>query len=188
MPGTRSLTEQVVRYCAPTLANLKTGSLFSCGRCSMCDVDAEVRRLNRILVGKGLRLIPIVTSKQCVLIYLYRVKSLARDLSERESTELLKQCGYSGTAPERCVRHLAERIRTSEEFPHEIGLFLGYPPKDVKGFMEKGARDCIFCGKWKVYHDPENARKTFRSFEICEKEYADHYENGFGLERLAVAG
>lgn len=184
----RSLTEQLVRFCAPTLANLKTGSLFSCGRCEKCDVFAEVRELNRILGGKGLRLIPIVTSKQCVLIYLYRVKSLARDMNQEETMEILKGCGYTGSSPELCIKQLVCRIRENDVFPHEIGLFLGYPPKDVKGFIDKGAQECLLCGKWKVYHDPEKAKKIFRTYEICEKKYFDCYRNGYGIEKLAVAG
>ena len=184
----RSLTEQLVRFCAPTLANIKTGSLFSCGQCRECDVNAEVRKLNRFLGGKGLRLIPIVTSKQCVLIYLYRVNSLARDIRGEETKEILKGCGYTGSSPELCVKQLIDRIRKNDEFPHEIGLFLGYPPKDVKGFMDHRAQDCILCGKWKVYHDPESAVKTFRAYRTCEKKYIDSYRNGCGIEKLVVAG
>ncbi len=85
----RSLAEKLVRFCAPTLANIKTGSLFSCGQCNKCDIDAEVRKLNRILSGKGLRLIPIVTGKAYILLYLYRVNSLARDMKGEETKRSL---------------------------------------------------------------------------------------------------
>ena len=46
--------EMVVRQCAPTLAGIKTGSLFPC---PCTDRDAlldEVRQLNRRLSPKGL--------------------------------------------------------------------------------------------------------------------------------------
>ena len=80
-----SITDQLVHFCAPTLANIKTGSLFSCGQCKKCEVYAEVNKLNRILSGKGMRLIPIVTKKKNVLIYLYRVNSLEKDMNGEES-------------------------------------------------------------------------------------------------------
>ncbi len=188
MPGNRSLTEQLVWFCAPTLANIKTGSLFSCGRCSQCDVYAEIRELNRILNGKGLRLIPIVTGKQCVLIYLYRRQSLLRDLSGEKTRSLLQKCGYTGSNPELCIKRLIQKLKKKEGFPHEIGLFLGYPPEDVEGFMNNGAKNYLLCGTWKVYHDPEGAQETFRKYRKCEKRYRDCFENGFGIERLAVAG
>lgn len=41
---------------------------------------------------------------------------------------------------ERCVAELIRRVRHEEDFPHEIGLFLGYPSEDVSGFIKHGAK------------------------------------------------
>ena len=46
----------------------------------------------------------------------------------------------------------------SGEFPHEVGLFLSYPPEDVKGFIDHRANDFKCAGLWKVYGDEEKAR------------------------------
>lgn len=183
-----SITDQLVHFCAATLANIKTGSLFSCGRYAKCEVHAEANKLNRILNGKGLRLIPIVTGKKNVLMYLYRVNSLKKDMNREEAKDILKDCGYTGTSPGLCVKELINRIRNNDAFPHEIGLFLGYPPKDVKGFIDNNAQGYILCGKWKVYHNPEEAVKTFHAINVCEKMYSDYYRNGCGIDLLAVAG
>ena len=43
--------ELVVRQCAPTLAGIKTGSLFSCPCDSPEELRQEVRRINRLLAG-----------------------------------------------------------------------------------------------------------------------------------------
>lgn len=51
--------ELVVRQCAPTLAGIKTGSLFSCPCDSPEELRQEVRRINRLLAGKGLCLLPL---------------------------------------------------------------------------------------------------------------------------------
>ena len=48
--------EMFVRQCAPTLAGVKTGSLFSCPYDTREGMTEDVRRLNRVLVPKGLRL------------------------------------------------------------------------------------------------------------------------------------
>ena len=32
-----------------------------------------------------------------------------------------------------------QRLADGGKFPHEIGLFLGYPPEDVSGFIENRA-------------------------------------------------
>ena len=181
------LTEKLVRNCAATLANLKTGSLFSYSCSDECDVCAEIRELNHLLVKKGLRLIPVTKRKKCVLIYLYRVKSLSNDFLNTQTQELLKRLGYSFSRPELCIKHLIEKMKTDQEFPHEIGLFLGYPPGDVEGFIRHGAQNCLLCGKWKVYQEPEKAAELLRSFKKCESCYIRNYNKGWDLERLVVA-
>ena len=51
------------------------------------------------------------------------------------------------------------RLRRESDFPHEVGLFLGYPPRDVEGFIREKARRAKCTGAWKVYGDEEAARK-----------------------------
>ena len=55
----------------------------------------ELRRLNRRLGPKGLRVLPLRYSAERVLIYLYRPDRLEKDLSDREAAELLEKAGYS---------------------------------------------------------------------------------------------
>ena len=81
---------------------------------------------------------------------------------------------------------MATRIRALREFPHEIGLFLSYPPEDVAGFIENKARNCKCCGCWKVYGDEEKAKETFRRFRRCTEEYCRLWNNGYSLSQLAV--
>ena len=46
--------ENLVRQCAPTLAGIKTGTIFPAPFTSLAELTAEIRELNRILVPKGL--------------------------------------------------------------------------------------------------------------------------------------
>lgn len=57
----------------------------------------------------------------------------------------------------------------SGEFPHEVGLFLSYPPEDVKGFIDHRANDFKCAGLWKVYGDEEKARAVRK----IQKMYGD---------------
>ena len=120
--------EMVIRHCAPTLASLKTGSLFSCPCETERELMAGIRSLNRRLCRKGLRVLPLRRRDGCCLVYVYRPERLARDLSAPQAQAILHGCGYSSGDTGACLRRLCERLRTSEAFPHEIGLFLGYPP------------------------------------------------------------
>ena len=75
----------------------------------------------------------------------------------------------------------------SGEFPHEVGLFLSYPPEDVKGFIDHRA-NCFKCaGLWKVYSDEEKARSLFEKYRKCTEIYCALWQSGSKLERLAVA-
>ena len=50
-------------------------------------------------------------------------------------------------------------------YPHEVGLVLGYPPEDVRGFIEHGGRDYVLSGYWKVYGDPVRAQRIFAAYD-----------------------
>jgi hypothetical protein len=50
-------------------------------------------------------------------------------------------------------------------FPHEIGVFLGYPAEDVLGFIINEGRNYVCCRHWKVYHDIERAQEMFRRID-----------------------
>ena len=124
--------ELVVRHCSPTLAGMKTGSMFTCPFTSRKDLTKYIRRLNQKLVPKGLRAIPLRICQHRALIYLYRPRQLRRDFSEEPVQALLRQHGYTCSHPEQCVIRLMEKLHDDTGFPHEIGLFLGYPAEDVR--------------------------------------------------------
>ena len=123
--------EILIRQGAPTLAGIKTGSLFPCPCDDREALLTDVRRLNRQLVPKGLCLLPIRFKDGQALLYLYRPAVLHRDLQDGLAQRILTQAGYACGGCGRCVAQLIRRFRESGEFPHEVGLFLSYPPEDV---------------------------------------------------------
>ncbi len=181
------LEDYLVSYCAPTLAGLKSGSLFSCNCENRVQLMLEVQQLNRKLSSKGLRLIPLSFSKQKTLVLLFRPKVLASELETPAAKRILQKEGYQDFTLYTALGHLIKKIRESETFPHEIGLFLGYPPGDVEGFIENQGRNSLLTGMWKVYKDVDSAIKIFRKFKKCTDVYCRSYRMGNQLERLAVA-
>ena len=71
--------DYLVRYCAPTLAGIKTGSLFTCPFSCQKELLDSVRRLNKRLLSKGLRVLPLRWSQNKALIYVYRPKKLSSE-------------------------------------------------------------------------------------------------------------
>ena len=178
--------ETVIRCCAPTMACLKTGNMFNCAFDTHAQMTDELRRLNQRLGRKGLRILPLRWQNGRALLYLSRPKMLERDLRDPLAQRLLSECGYTCEDAGTCLIRLISRLSAGEDFPHEVGLFLGYPPADVEGFMHH--KDSFkLCGLWKVYDDVESALRQFARYRHCTKVYLDCLSRGFTLDRLAVA-
>ena len=180
--------ELLVRHGAPTLAGMKTGSLFSCACDDAAALRIELRQLNRMLAPRGLCLLLLRQADGRALLYLYRPARLRRDLADGGAQALLRQSGYGCESCGRCIAQLIRRLQAGGEFPHEVGLFLGYPPEDVQGFIQNRAKGFSCAGLWKVYGDAERAQETFRKYRKCTQIYCRLYRAGVSLERLAVAG
>ena len=180
--------EMIVRNCSPTLAGMKAGNIFSCAFANEQAMKESIRAWNRVLVKKGLRVLSLRYKDGRALIYIYRVSRLVRDLSREEVMEILRENGYDCRSAERCIVQLIQRLRQDEDFPHEIGLFLGYPPEDVKGFIQNEAGGCKLCGYWKVYGDVEAATELFRQYRTCTEAYKEQLSKGTNIERLVIAG
>ena len=179
--------EMVVRQAAPTLAGIKTGSLFPCP-CAEKDVLlGEIRAFNRHYLSRGLCLLPLRFTEGKALLYLYRPAALQRDLRAQTAKALLADAGYPCGSCGRCVARLVQRLRTEEDFPHEVGLFLSYPPEDVQGFIDHRAMDFKCAGLWKVYGDQQRAQALFDRFRRCTQRYCALWQTGLRLEQLAVA-
>lgn len=178
--------ETIIKHCSPTLAGLKTGNLFNCTYESRKAMTEAICAWNKKLRSKGVRVLPLRYKDGSALIYLYRPSMLSKDMENKDACRMLAERGYELGVCERCIVHLIERLSECAEFPHEIGLFLGYPPEDVCGFIENRACGCKCTGCWKVYGDREEAEKTFLRYKKCTRIYRDQWEKGKSVERLTV--
>ena len=109
------------------------------------------------------------------------------DLSRNGAGCILSERGYCTDSTGRCIGHLMQRISEQKEFPHEIGLFLGYPVEDVSGFIRYHAKKSKFHDYWKVYGDEAEARRLFAQFHSCTRDYVRRFAQGTSLEQLTVA-
>ena len=82
--------------------------------------------------------------------------------------------------------HLRGRFTDPTEFPHEIGLFLGYPLEDVEGFCRKKGADCKLSGYWKVYGDVETARKRFAAYDRYSDYVAGEIRQGRSIIQVVA--
>ena len=178
--------EILVRHCSPTLANIKTGNLVNCRIDSVYRLKKDIISLNSVLNAKGVSIRVLYCSSERALIYVYRPEKLNADMQNGKDKKFLNSIGYRGTTNDELINELSARVYSCGGFPHEIGLFLGYPIDDVISFIENKGKNFKCCGCWKVYHDEDNAKKTFEKYKKCTNIYCKKYLQGSSLKRLTV--
>ena len=184
----RTFEAVLVRQCAPTLAGMKPGSIF-CFNHSPLEVSRQkVCQWNKQLAPFGLTVQILLErpSSGSVIVFVYRHDRLEQMLSDDAYQSFLAEAGYERTNLDGLLEQLAYRLRTQPEFPHEIGVFLGYPLRDVIGFIENHGRNFTCCGFWKSYGDPAEMQVCFACYRRCIQTYVAMFEQGIPIERLAV--
>jgi hypothetical protein len=179
--------KEIVRHCSPTLAGLKTGNLFLCDYENEASMRRDIMQWNVRLGAKGIRFVMLRARNGKALIYAYRISHLRKALSDAEIALFLLENGYQADHLEGCLDHLSRRLAGNRDFPHEIGVFLGYPLDDIKAFIANGGANCKCAGCWKVYFDEQTAKETFRRYKKCTQIYCRKHAEGVNIDRLTVA-
>lgn len=156
-------------HSAPTLLGIKCASLISLSATEF-DIAVHSAIFNRKAASKGLKSRILCSCGTKALLLVYNEKLLKKRLADTEIRKMLKSYGYPDELDlDGCLERLSQRISKTRDFPHEIGLFLGYPLEDVVGFIENKGGNFKLCGCWKVYGCEESARRTFENYEKCRK-------------------
>lgn len=91
-------------------------------------------------------------------------RSMEKVLVNKRCINFLKFVGYpTDYELNDYMDELVFRLQ-SEEFPHEIGVFLGYPLKDVLGFMGYGKNELVEVRNWRIYGDKEISYEVYNNF------------------------
>ena len=189
----RNFETVMIEQCAPVLAGLKPAGLFRYETRDCADLARRVRSWNEQLNSKGLR---VRVMKGCArthrfLVYVYREAQLSAVLADKAVQEFLRQEGYQLPAEQEqtgaLLNQLSRRLCCQAEFPHEIGVFLGYPLPDVVGFIENRGQNFTCCGCWKSYGEPAAAQRRFDQLSKCTAVYLRLFHSGTPIARLTVA-
>ena len=164
---------------APSLLGIKCANLISVKKTDF-NIPEHLKHFNNKASSKNLEMRVICTYTDKVLIILYSKKLLKHQLIERKS--MLLKYGYpENLTIENALDKLSERIQKHEQFPHEIGIFLGYPIEDVIGFIENNGENYVFSGYWKVYGNAERAKRIFENYDKCRKFLCNKLNQGFTI-------
>lgn len=181
------LEKYLIEYCAPTLASLKTANMFRIPYASDIVLKQQIMHWNEQLYIKGIVLIVLKKCNCSALIYVCRLSSLTADLKKPGNVNFLKKCGYFSCDAISAINTLKNRLSENSSFPHEIGIFLGYPLGDVIGFIANEGKNCKCCGCWKVYCNETEAKKCFIKYKKCKDVYFKLWNKGRSVLQLTVA-
>ena len=95
---------------------------------------------------------PLLETEEKTVILLYQKERLEKYLRMMQVQKLLTEEGYPSCLLEDILPVLCEKYEayaeTKNDFPHELGLVLGYPPEDVEGFIRHRGKNCLCTGYW----------------------------------------
>ncbi len=172
---------KLANHSAPSLLGIKCANLISLNKHEF-NIKEQLERFNSKAVKKGLKIKQLCSCENRVLIFLYNEKMLSDRLAVAENRDILIRYGYTeNMKSDECLKRLSERIGVNGEFPHEIGVFLGYPPEDVIGFIENKGKNFKLCGNWKVYGDVKKAKRVFDNYDKCRRFLCDKLNMGYDI-------
>lgn len=178
----------LIEHCAPTLASLKVANLFNFSFATESQFKSQMLCWNKQLGKKGVFLYVIRKREASALVYVYRYGLLSDRLWDPEINNFLKKYGYSeNISVANALHRLRTRFARCDQFPHEVGIFLGYPLEDVVGFIENAGKNSKCTGCWKVYCNECDARRTFAKYKKCKDIYMGLWNSGKSVKQLTVA-
>lgn len=181
------LEHHLIDICAPTLAGIKIGSLFHLSNTDGADSHRLISIYDTGLKRKGVRLTVVQQCAKGQLVYVFRPAGIEAMLSIPHNANFLKLHGYSDcrSLPD-YIAQMRRRL-TDTSFPHEIGLFLGYPLNDVVGYIANAGRNYCCSGYWKVYSNQSTAERCFQQYRRCACAYKTLYNSGKSIFQLTAA-
>ena len=183
---------------------VKPGELLRVRHC-YAGVNAEGLRVclyrSDIYGILGLDYVELKVEAESSLVLFYDSETLAATLSERRNAMWLARMGYPvadaqervppvGGSPSTAavdghlssmLEHLVSRAGECD-LPHEVGIFIGYPLKDVAGFMRNIPSTPVHNGVWRVYGDAHESLVRMKEYAQIETEAREALQRADGVE------
>lgn len=177
----KSIETQIALQCAPLISGLKISNLLI--------ISAEDEALVRVILRRsGISFFRLLRTGEKVTFLLFRKNPLEAYLKQQEVEAMLAEAGYAelslGNILSTFQKRYAHYMSAGGRFPHEMGLLLGYPAEDVKGFVENEGKNFLYSGYWKVYADVEEKRRLFQKFENAKETVIQLLSYGVGIQDI----
>ena len=162
-----SIPLQLALQCAPVISGIKISNLLTIPAKSL-------RELSVVLKKTELSFRILYPGRERLVILIYREAKLREYLAREEVMAFIYKCGYETSEISKIfpvfVKRYMRYMELKQDFPHELGLFLGYPIEDVEGFIKENGKNYLYSGYWKVYKDAELKIRLFKNYEKVQTE------------------
>ena len=175
------LETRLALQCAPVIMGIKISNLLI-----VSNTDEVL--LRRIFDGTQIDFYCLNRQDNRTIYLLFRVREFNVYLNERNVQGVLGQFGYYDLSIDVVLTLFQNRyvsyIKYKKDFPHELGLFLGYPLEDVEGFIRYKGENYLYSGYWKVYKDVEEKKLLFAAYESAKEGLVLLVANGYALRPI----
>lgn len=166
-----SFDETIIHEASPTLCGIKPASLFSMNLEKYENGSEEFKKWRPIFSSESKYFVLLKKNDGRILFFVYNEVLLKKICMKKENSEYLQAKGYPVEKGFNSIlAELFKKLSSENDFPHEVGLFLGYPLEDVIGFEAYGASNFKYSGLWKVYGNKENAIASMNEYKNCTKQ------------------
>ncbi len=177
----KNIETQFALQCAPLITGLKISNL-------LIVQNDNAARVKEILKGTGIVCFVLHVSDGKTIFLLYKEREMKAYLSRKRVRILLSQLGYRNYDLKSLLILFRKRYKMYAngeiDFPHEMGLFLGYPVEDVHGFIENTGKNFLHSGYWKVYKNLPLKMQLFQSFEQARERVIQLTSCGMSIREI----
>lgn len=160
---------------APVLVGIKPAMLLGMCNCRQSkdrskNLFGNWEKHKHLIAEKfNISFMELKRSEKGVQVLFYKQKLLKSIFADASTKLYMNKFGYrTCNSNAEFLAKLKKRFN-SMSFPHEVGIFLGYPIKDVKGFVEKKGTCFVMSDRWKIYGCPDSSLRLIEQYERVEK-------------------
>ena len=177
----------IATQCAPLICGVKISNL-------LIVENIEFDNISHIFENTSIVIHKLYMDESKSILLLYNYKEVESYLNEKSISQFMKAQGYNTLKIEDILYNISKRFKNFKdnkenkdnkdskadkaEFPHELGIILGYPIWDVIGFIKNKGGNSLYTGYWKVYKNLEQANETFLKYEKAKETVVKNVRKG----------
>lgn len=169
---------QLALQCAPLIVGIKISNLL------IVPIE-DLERVKQLFEGTKISNYLLYKGAKKAVILLYKEDLLLQYLNRSKVREIMAFLGYQSVeltdVLRKCAKQYSICMDEKGAFPHEMGLLLGYPPNDVKAFIENNGKGFLYSGYWKVYDNVSEALKLFEGYEKAREKVLGMLSSGMKI-------